>query len=120
MMNRHEKWCFIHDGKKYAFFTEREAKVEVFRLTGKMGSIPIYRYIPSAAAIRREERQQTIVMSLFGAVLGLFILGLFIGSGLADFFIYAFGAFGTMLAVLVLAWLALVLMDFILSLRGRG
>jgi hypothetical protein len=42
-----KEYRFIYDGRMYSFPSEKQARTEAFRLTGKIGSVEIYGYIPS-------------------------------------------------------------------------
>jgi hypothetical protein len=42
-----KEYRFIHDGRTYSFASEKKAKAEAFRLTGKIGGVIIYGYIPA-------------------------------------------------------------------------
>jgi hypothetical protein len=105
-------WCFIHDGKKYQFPSESEARSKAFQLTGRIGLLPIYRYIPSEAAENRRRADLETLVALLGAAIGFALIGVFVWSGLAEWCTKLFGPFGTFIFMLAAAWFILVCVEF--------
>jgi uncharacterized integral membrane protein len=73
------EYRFILHGKTYSFPSEKKARVEAFRLTGKIGAVTIYKWVPSPSDLRRERRTRNIVRIVIVVLLAL-IVGLVINT----------------------------------------
>lgn len=101
-------WCFIHEGKKYAFSTKPRAEAEAFRLTGKIGAVGIYQYKPLNRSTARDRYKFSL---LLGVAVATAVLGTFTFTDVANWLIRMFGA-GVMLLIAGTAvWVGLWIID---------
>lgn len=114
-----EQWCFVFKGHRYVFPTERTAKAVAFKMTGKIGALPVYRKVLDAPKERKRRDWFTFVRLLLVA-LGLAIVGLVWDAGWTVMTAVEWIIAGyeivvkawPMLALAFIAWIALVLYEW--------